>query len=383
MIKRIPTLIGGAALFIGNGAAIAAPFGSFDARSAGMGNTGVASATIANAPFFNPALLSFQKPKDNFALLFTLGVRAADPAGLIDDIKAFQSAYDSFKASPNPSSLAAGDAALTSANGKAALVDVNTAVSLGFSGTDWGGALLLNGYSLNGITVKKGTDDFTNPTPTDPSTLNVMGLQVVEIGASLARGFGPEDSRFAVGVTPKYMKIKTNDYQKPLADVSTDAKDIIDNPANHTEATTVNADVGIIYGDPLGWRTGLAVRNLASKDYVTVNGRTISLEPQPRAGVAYSNNWVTLAVDMDLKENKPVSFDQKTRMLAVGTELNVLNVLQLRLGWQRNLADVGAVKALDLYSVGVGFAVFGAHADAAVVGNNNSLGAVIEFGFRF
>src|SRR5712692_8178627 len=94
MTKRISTLVGGAALIICNGVAVAAPFGSFDARSTGMANTGVASATIANAPFFNPALLSFQKPKDDFALLVTAGARVADPSGLIDDIKAFQSAYN-------------------------------------------------------------------------------------------------------------------------------------------------------------------------------------------------------------------------------------------------------------------------------------------------
>jgi len=384
MTKRISTLVGGAALIICNGAAIAAPFGSFDARSAGMGNTGVASATIANAPFFNPALLSFQKPKEDFALLATVGARVADPSGLIDDIEAFKSAYDSFTTTGNPSYVTAGNAALASANGKAALVDVNAAVSLGFSGIDWGGAFMLNGYSLNGISITKGADDF-DADPNNDSKLNLVGLQVTEIGASLARGFGPEDSRFALGVTPKYMKIKTNDYQKRLVDVSTDAGDIIDNPMNQTEATTVNADLGLIYGDPLGWRAGLAVRNLASKDYMTTTGRTISLEPQPRAGVAYSNNWVTLAVDADLKDNKPVADgqDQKTRMLAVGTELNVLDFLQLRLGVQRNLADTGAAKALDLYSVGVGVAVLGVHVDLAAVGNQNAIGVVAELGFRF
>ncbi|SRR5712692_614323 len=374
MTKRISALVAGAALFIGNGAAIAAPFGSFDARSAGMANTGVASATIANAPFFNPALLSFQKPKDDFALLLTAGARVADPAGLIDDIKAFKSAVDA-------GDQTAANAALTSASGKAALVDVNAAASLGFSGIDWGGALLVNGYSLNGIKVIGGNDFDANPN--NDSMLNVVGLRVTEIGVSLARGFGPADSRFALGVTPKYMKIQTNDYLKRLVDVSTNANDIIANPANQTEDTAVNADLGLIYGNTQGWRTGLAVRNLVSKDYMTVNGRIISIEPQPRAGIAYSNNWVTLAADADLKENKPVSFDQKTRMVAVGAELNGWNVVQLRLGWQRNLADVGAVKALDLYSVGLGFAVFGVHLDVAAVGNKNDIGAVAELGFRF
>jgi len=374
MTKRISTFVGGAALIICNGVAVAAPFGSFDARSTGMANTGVASATIANAPFFNPALLSFQKPKDDFALLVTAGARVADPSGLIDDIKAFQSAY-------NANDPVAANAALSSANGKAALVDVNAGVSVGASGTDWGGALLVNGYSLNGVTVTQG-NDFDVPTNND-STLNVVGLKVTEIGVALARGFGPSDSRFALGVTPKYMKIQTNDYQRRLVDVSTDSKDITDNPMNQTEDTAVNADLGAVYGNTQGWRTGLAVHNLASKDYMTVNNRIISIKPQARAGVAYSTNWFTLALDADLTENKPVSFDQKTRMVAAGTELNVWDVVALRLGWQHNLADTGAVKALDLYSVGLGFGLFGVHADVAVVGNKHDAGVVAEVGFRF
>jgi hypothetical protein len=70
-------------------------------------------------------------------------------------------------------------------------------------------------------------------------------------------------------------------------------------------------------------------------------------------------------------------------MLAVGTELNVLDFLQLRLGVQRNLADTGAAKALDLYSVGLGVAVLGVHVDLAAVGNQNAIGVVAELGFRF
>lgn len=356
----------------GLGTAAAAPFGVFDARSAGMGNVGVSTANLSSAPFFNPGMLAFQKPDDDVALLLpAVGAHIADPSGLIDDIQAFQDAVDAM----DP---AAADAALDRADGKAALVDVTGAVVIGFAGTHWAGALTGYGYTLNGLTVTRDPVD-----PVDDSTLDVVGLKLSEMGFSLARAFGPHGSRLAVGVTPKYVKVKTNDYSRRLRDVSTDADDITDDPANQTEESFTNLDLGIVYGNTGGWRAGVVGRNLLTQEFVTVTGRKIRLEPQARAGLGYGGDWFAWALDLDLTENAPVSFDQKTRMVGLGMELNGWNVAQLRLGYQKNLADTGAVEALGLYSVGVGLAVFGLHLDVAVMGNENDVGAVAELGLRF
>ena len=60
---------------------LAAPFGSFDARSVGMGGAGVAAGTIGNAAFFNPAMLAAQRAEDDFSLL--LPVASAAPAATL------------------------------------------------------------------------------------------------------------------------------------------------------------------------------------------------------------------------------------------------------------------------------------------------------------
>lgn len=371
-----PALALGAYSLCGLGTAAAAPFGSFDARSAGMGNVGVATANLSGAPFFNPGMLGFQKPDEDFALLLpAVGAHIADPSGLIEDIDAFQQAVDA-------NNQAAADAAVTRASGKAALADANAAVVIGFAGVKWAGAFTGYGYSLNGLTVTKGANDF-DADPNNDSSLNLVGLRASEIGLTLARGLGPQGNRWGLGITPKYVTVKTNDYSKRLRDVATDSNDIADDPANETEETFTNVDLGFVYGNTGGWRVGLAGRNLVAKEFVTVNDRVIKMEPQARLGVGFSNHWFTWGLDVDVTENAPVSFDQKTRMAGVGMEFNAWNILQLRLGYQKNLADTGAVEALGLSSVGIGLSVFGVHLDVAAVGNENDVGILAELGLRF
>ncbi len=347
----------------------AAPFGSFDARSAGMGNAGVAAGTIANAAFFNPAMLAAQKPGDRVSLLLpVVGVRVSDPSGLVDDIEAFQSAYDA-------ADLPAANAALTAADGKAVLADVNAGMVVSFSGKRMGGALSVNSYTRNSVNVTQGTDNTTF----SDSYVNVVGVQSTEIGYSFAAGAGNDSRRFAWGLTPKYVQLKTNDYRELIRN----DPDLSDNADNQTKDSGFNLDAGMVYGATQGWRAGVVARNLVSTDYRTVTNRVITLDPQYRAGVAYGGGWFTFAADIDLSENDPVYFDQKTRMLAMGTEFNVFKTLQLRFGWQRNLADTGSVNALDLYSAGLGLSLYGIHVDVAAVGNENDVGAVAALGLRF
>jgi len=59
-------------LVVSSQSVMAAPF-AYEARSLGMGNSGVATADIATAPFANPAMLSFQKSDDDFSLLLEIG----------------------------------------------------------------------------------------------------------------------------------------------------------------------------------------------------------------------------------------------------------------------------------------------------------------------
>lgn len=65
--------------------ASAAPLLPMDARGLAMGSTGVASAKLAHAPQYNPALLSTANDEDDFAILFPqFGIVVADEDEFID-----------------------------------------------------------------------------------------------------------------------------------------------------------------------------------------------------------------------------------------------------------------------------------------------------------
>jgi hypothetical protein len=65
--------------------AAAAPLLPIDARGLAMGSTGVASAKLAHAPQYNPALLSTANDTDDFAIIFPqFGVIASDENKLIE-----------------------------------------------------------------------------------------------------------------------------------------------------------------------------------------------------------------------------------------------------------------------------------------------------------
>lgn len=73
---------------------MAAPFAVNDARSAGMRGTGVASAHISSAPFYNSAMLAAQREEEDFSLLLAANVAAQDNDDLLDNIAAFNNAVD-------------------------------------------------------------------------------------------------------------------------------------------------------------------------------------------------------------------------------------------------------------------------------------------------
>lgn len=373
LIQKTISRLTGLALIILAPMAASAPFGAFDARSMAMGGAGVASATIDNAGFFNPAMLAAQKHEDDFAVLIpSVGLRLADPSDLVVDIEDFQVANN------------AGDV-VTAANivlgalDKTLLVTANAGVSVGFAADNWGMGVMTNAYSWNSVGVRR---NFSNILLSEAV---LRGVDVVEVGVPIAASFEFAGVRLALGVTPKQVDVTTRDYAELLATLETSAPDFIDINATERGFSTTNADVGAVLGLGQKFRVGLMVRNVQDKQYDTSTGGTIRVEKQPRAGVAYNGDWFTLVADLDLTENDPIAYEQKTQIAALGAEFNVLSLLQLRAGMQRNLADTTVNEDDDLYSLGLGLSPLGVHLDFAAVtnGNENDLGFYFQLGFRF
>ena len=134
-------------------------------------------------------------------------------------------------------------------------------------------------------------------------------------------------------------------------------------------------------------RLGLTLRNLITEDFA-VGAQTLNFDTESRIGVSYHNSFVTVAADYDLIENEPLlanpSFEGlRTQYLAVGAEFNALDFMMLRVGALKNLADGISGGAQDTtLTAGIGFWL-GFNLDIAVIYADNSLGGMLQTGFRF
>lgn len=346
--------------------ALAAPFSIYDARSAGMGGTGVASAHISSAPFFNPAMLAAQREKEDFALLVGAGISGQDNNKLIDDLEAFDTAYSA-------SDATAAQTAITSASGKQLALQGAGYLALGFTGETWSFAGSGNTYVQANVGIKEDLGNVLN------SDLEFTGVEISELGISAARKFGD----FSVGITPKTQDVTSYDANADIANNS-DIGDIIDlaTTTGKTEhGSTTNIDIGIVYKLTENWKVGGVMRNALSENYTTALGKKVTLDPQTRAGIAYTGETITFAVDYDLAKNDPIVIGgEKTQYLNAGVELDLADFFQLRAGVSSNTANSAAD---ETYSVGLGFNIFAVQLDIAAVGNDNSVSGFLQLGVRW
>lgn len=408
----------------------AATFGSYDPRSLAMGGTGVSHANIDHAAYFNPALLSVAQDDDDFSLLVpTIGVRLYDPKDLIDAIDAYQdgqyettfnNAIDDFNAATTLADKQT--AATTAATSAQQLVDGLVAMSdkaldfeihaglgiaipskgLGFAITGSGrvmGGLVLNISTEDQTLLQKyvdtltwvatsgssgtvhadiydvGTEDFIDPDGSLTSTASLQGISIIEGGLSVAHEFESLDN-WSIGITPKTVNITTYDYEIGVENADFDSE------AGELEYEDTNVDIGLAKRISEGWKVGLVVKNAVKKEYNTVLGNTIVIEPTTRAGISHHTNWTTIAVDLDLTENKSIGLTgEKTQYAAIGMEFD-LSLIQLRVGARHNLSATDGQDA-NLMSVGLGLYVFGFHIDAAYAENEDEIEAAIQLGFQF
>ena len=391
---------------LASGSALALPFSAFDPRSFAMGGTGVAAGTSANAVFYNPALLAAARKGEDFSLeLPIIGARVADPENLLDavdnfDSNTFMSDLDAALASyspPTPSPALAAAAlkvrdALIDISGKAVQVEGDVGFVVGIPSKKFGISVYANSWAIGGVIGDTSTDVATlNQLIADagagavPSVTTTGDLQstisarfaiISEAGIAIARNF----DGLAVGITPKYVEVKTSDY---LFDASQFDSASIDLNTAETTDSDVNVDIGLAKDFHNGFKTGIVVKNAMAQEYTTSTGSKLKIEPMARLGGMYQNSWSTVALDVDLTENDPGGFDSKTQYASLGMELNLVKLVQLRVGVRHNMVDNPYGHAVDTLSAGLGFSPFGVHLDLSVAGNSDELGAAMQLGFRF
>jgi len=424
--------------------ALAISFGSFDPRTHAMGGVGVASGDASNANYFNPALLAMTQDEDDFSLVIpTIGVGLTDPDKLVDKLDSYDNAnyeqaldatinkFNATGSSGNPAGYVttASEVARASQNLLTAIqnfsnntlgLDANAGVLIAVPSKTLGvsvaatGRLVASGLinvtsadinlvqsyinvlncigaldsgsatlpdvlscddSNNIINDTTGAFNNTNTTATLSSSIKLRGAIVKEISVSFARKFSSLDD-VAIGITPKSVNVETYDYSVTLETADIDADQ---GKRSYSDA---NLDIGAAKNLTEKIKVGLVGKNIFSKEYTTVLGNTVKIEPQLRTGIAYQNDWALIAVDLDLTKNKGVGFTEDTQYIAAGIEFDAFDTFQLRAGYRHNLKSNSNISS-GLPSLGIGLSPFGVHIDVSVANNDDELQAGLQLGLKF
>ena len=385
--------------------ASAAPYGFSDARSVAMGNVSVATGGVTTAAFSNPAMLMINETDDTFALHVGAGVAGIEDGGITDDIDNFQALQDQIDAivpTVNAGNVAttsvqietltnqqidifnndlAGDSLLVRGSPNFALVyggdsfalaltaEANAVASVAVLSA--GGVPYVNAAAIAADVLADGTYDI------QPNLqLLAYGYVTKEVGVSIASDFSLMGMKVSLGVKPKV--ISAEGINQALSLSTFDTADAIDTSTTDLGSfTTMDAGAVISFTDSL--RVGVTAKNLI-EDTLTSGATSVDFDTQMRVGAAYKNSFFTIAVDMDLTESDPILLEDPSKMMAVGIELNAFDFMQIRAGYQTNLASNAT--ADDLISAGIGLWL-GFNLDIAAVVSEDSVGAFVQTGFRF
>lgn len=404
-MRHINRVISALALGIATSTAQAIPF-TFEGRSLGMGGVAVATADLATAAWANPAMLTNQRPDDDFSLLIGLGAMLRDNDDLITDIDDYQDA-DAQRTAAKASGDLLGEAAalvqmssiVQRIDGKVIAPEVSLVTAMGIAFDEFAMAISVRGDVIAGGTVTNlACDLLRDPTCTPArfesevnsssfNTLNLEGVLATEFGVSLAKDFNVADRRLSIGIKPKLVDLQSYTFTESIRTVEAGLKSIEDDQNRSDLGTFTTVDLGAAIDLTDSIRLGLNVRNLLT-DQFKIGINTLNFDTEARLGIAYHSSFFTLAVDYDLTENQPLLanpvFDGlKTQYLAVGAEFNAFDYMQLRVGAAKNTSSGISGAAQDTaLTAGLGFWL-GFNLDIAATYTENSVGAFVQTGFRF
>jgi hypothetical protein len=333
-----------------------------DARSMGMAGTGVANATYLSSSFHNPALATNFKEDDDFGIILpTFGGRVHDANSLHTKVSDFEQLTTDFE--NNPSDKGIKDkwvSALEDMEGSTVDSDIMVGGAIAFPNK----YLATNAFVQGRITMLCATNIDSNDLSYDPSQLNVklnssaqlVAAGTVDIGLTLAREIDLAGRKLQVGISPKYQTLVAVNYKNKLDNFSND----FDLEEDLQTVSAYNMDAGIAYNMFDNVTFGLTARNMISNELETNQSGgdsvTYLVEPEYTMGLAYANNFVSLAVDVDLNERKLFKeFDYAEQFTRIGAEFDAWGWSQVRVGYTVSMTDFQE----DLITAGLGFKPFG------------------------
>lgn len=363
---------------------------TFNGKLASMGSTGIASIDFKNASIVNPALLTRYGKSDDVAVTFNAGGMVSDQDDLIDHATDLSDLVDTIDGRfIDESTVRTIFGHLEALEGAKAYAKAGASLQVAIP-TDYASlAFFANtqvelsaGVELNYNDVGRVISAHVVGDAFDESQLEsqvyALGVRVDEYGISIARSFDVKGRSLSIGVSPKIQNVETIEYITSV--VNFDKEDFDANQYTN-DATHFNVDLGLHYAVTDQLTIGATAKNLVKKDYKTVSGRTVSIDPQATVGVAYSLGWVTAEANLDLHPVTDMTGLGENQFARVGVELSAFDWAQVRVGYVHDLKGTRE----DVVTAGLGFAPFGVvNLDlSALYGENKTYGAAIQLGIHF
>ncbi|WGV98235.1 conjugal transfer protein TraF [Vibrio sp. YMD68] len=312
-----------------------------DARSNGMGNTGVSTADYLLAPFHNPALAAVYRDNDSFGILLpAVSGNVRDTDKTIDTIDDLQDTITKYEAnSSDTSTIDELNTHLNTLSGNKPIVasgGVGAAVAIPLNALSMN--IFVRGYAEILALPDIAPESAGIPTRYETSTVDMVAFGYSEIGVALAKRFSFNGQDFALGITPKFQDMTT--YKQVI---SVEDFDIGDYDQSETSKSAFNLDLGAVwlYNH---FRAAIAVKDLISQEIdtvVAVNGSTqYKLDTQVTVSGAYAMEYFVATMDWDLTDQSRFSgYNDDTQFLRFGVEGNAFGWAQLRAGYQVDLED--------------------------------------------
>lgn len=369
---------------------------SFDARSFAMGGIGTSTADYLTAPLHNPALAARYAESDGVGFLFpSLGASLYDDGDIIDGIDDMSDALDRLDANLTDANAQDVLNRLRDLQGKTASAQIGTAIAVSVPGEALSFNIFMHSYidaTVYSDVVAADLDigNLTTQNYAFQSLGAATGVGVMEFGVALAKSYEFTRGTLYYGVTPKIQYVKTINYAANMSNYD------FDDYNDYTESKTgVNLDLGVAYAID-GFTFGLVGKNLISQDYdvkeILGVDSTYSLNPVVTASASYRTQLFTFGVDVELNETERFEnirgftndidsdFDN-TQLAGFGVEYKVWEFVQLRAGYQTDLANT----LDDQFTAGVGFRPVEMFSFdiAGAYGGSNQFGGSFQASFFF
>lgn len=356
---------------------LAAPYVA-DARSHGMGNTGVVSADYLTAPFHNPALGALYRENDDIGLLIpAVGVNINDKDEALSTVEDVQDVYESLHGFPTPEEEAHINQLLDQLSQS---VPVVMNGGIGFAIAVPTQHVSVNLFSSGYVEILAQPDIADSDNTLErylDSKVNLAAFGNIEYGLSFARNFSFLHQNVAIGISPKYQQLRTYTQRTSLDDF-----DIDDYDKSEVSKDVFNLDLGVAwYLDK--FRAGLSIKDIFEQEIKTeIGDYTYELTPQATLGLGYVGDYITFSLDTDLTKQKRFrELEDDTQFIRLGLEGNAWGWAQIRAGYELDLED----NLEDSITGGLGicpFDVFSIDLAGSYAGDNQ-FGAAANLAFTF